>query len=232
MTETFCCDCMIKMPEYSDKYFDLAVVDPPYGIGIFSMNYTKTGEERASRKSAAKSKDYRKFSNWDIKPDKSYFQELFRISKYQIIWGMNYFLDVLPPSCGFICWDKRLDDNMKNDFSDCELAWLSSGLGVARMFRFVWNGMLQGDMKNKENRFHPTQKPVALYRWIYANYAKQGYKILDTHMGSQSSRIAAYEAGLDYTGFEIDKEYYRIGEERFASYSAQLDLFVDGVAND
>ena len=116
---------------------------------------------------------------------------------------------------------------MTNDFSDCELAWVSEGLGVARMFRYCWNGMIQGDMKNKEDRFHPTQKPVALYRWIYQHYAKPGYKILDTHLGSGSSRIAAYDAGLDFTGYEIDKTYFDLQEERFAKHTAQHNLFLE-----
>lgn len=116
-------------------------------------------------------------------------------------------------------------EEMSNDFADCELAWLSPGLGVARVFRFVWNGMLQGDMKNKEERFHPTQKPVALYKWILSKYAKPGDKILDTHLGSGSSRIAAYDLGFDFVGYEIDKVYFDKQEERFAKHTAQLDLF-------
>ena len=131
----------------------------------------------------------------------------------------------MPPSKGFIVWDKRIDDSMSNDFADCELAWLSEGLGVARVFRFCWNGMIQGDMKNKEERFHPTQKPVALYKWILSKYAKPGDKILDTHLGSGSSRIAAYDLGFDFVGYEIDKFYFDKQEERFAKHTAQLDLF-------
>ena len=117
-------------------------------------------------------------------------------------------------------------EEMSNDFADCELAWLSPGLGVARVFRFVWNGMLQGDMKNKEERFHPTQKPVALYKWILSKYAKPGDKILDTHLGSGSSRIAAYDLGFDFVGYEIDKFYFDKQEERFAKHTAQTSLFV------
>ncbi len=141
--------------------------------------------------------------------------------------GGNYFADMLPPSKGFICWDKRCSNNMKNDFSDGELAWISPGLGVARIFRYVWNGMLQGNMRKKEERFHPTQKPVALYNWIFQNYAKPGYKILDTHLGSGSSRIAAYDAGLDFTGFEIHKGYFDLQEARFQQHTAQTNLFLD-----
>lgn len=152
------------------------------------------------------------------------FSELVKIVSYG---GGNYFSDMLPPSKGFICWDKRVNDAMTNDFADCEYAYLSKGLGVARVFRFCWNGMLQGDMKNKEERWHPTQKPVALYSWIYKNYAKPGMKILDTHLGSGSSRIAAYNAGLDFYGYEIDKEYFDKQEERFAKHTAQTNMFLD-----
>lgn len=220
-------DCIEAMREYPDKYFDLAVVDPPYGIGVLSMTYTNEGTERVYGHSVARRRDYKQQSEWDIKPEREYFTELFRISKAQVIWGGNYFSDMLPPSKGFICWDKRCSDTMRNDFSDCEIAWLSPGLGVARMFRYVWNGMLQGNMSKKEERFHPTQKPVALYSWIYQNYAKPGYKILDTHLGSGSSRIAAHELGLDFTGFEINKEYFDLQEARYQQHTAQTNLFLD-----
>lgn len=222
-------DCMKYMRSIPDKYFDLAVVDPPYGIGIQGMNFTKTGDQIiVSRKAKARRRDYRRTDDWDIKPPKEYFEELSRVSNHQIIFGGNYFSDFLPPSKGFICWDKRVSNSMSNDFADCEYAYMSKGLGVARMFRYLWNGMLQGDGKNREDRFHPTQKPVALYRWIYQHYAKPGYKILDTHLGSGSSRIAAYDAGLDFVGCEIDETYFRLQEERFAAHAAQMDLFLMG----
>lgn len=213
-----------------DKCFDLAVVDPPYGIGVMSMNYTKSGAVRTHGYAAAKRRDYRKQSEWDIKPTKEYFEQLLRVSKNQIIWGGNYFSDMLPPSKSFIVWDKRCNDAMTNGFSDCEYAWGSQG--VARMFRYVWNGMIQGDMANKEERFHPTQKPVALYAWIFNRYAKPGYKILDTHLGSGSSRIAAYDAGLDFVGFEIDKEYFEKQEDRFEAHISQMNLFNTQVAKE
>ena len=162
-------DCMEYMKTLPDNAFDFAVVDPPYGIGVMSMNYTASGAIRTHGHAAAKRRDYRKQGEWDVKPDKAYFDELFRVSRKQIVWGGNYFSDILPPSKGFICWDKRVNDAMTNDFADCEYAWLSSGMGVARIFRFCWNGMIQGNMRDKEERFHPTQKPVALYRWIYKN---------------------------------------------------------------
>ena len=227
ISETYNCDCMEYMRTLPDKAFDLAVVDPPYGIGVMTMNYTKSGAVRTHGHSAATRRDYRKQGEWDVKPTAEYFTELMRVSKKQIIWGGNYFSDMLPPSKSFICWDKRVNDSMTNDFSDCEYAWLSSGLGVARMFRFAWNGMIQGNMKDKEERFHPTQKPVALYRWIFKNYAKPGDKILDTHLGSGSSRIAAYDAGLDFVGCEIDKMYFDKQEQRFEKHSSQINLFLD-----
>ena len=217
-------DCMEAMKTFPDKFFDLAVVDPPYGIGVMSMNYTKSGAVRVGfGRHAATRRDYRKQGEWDVAPPKEYFDELFRVSKKQVIWGGNYFQ--LPPTKSFICWDKRVMDSMSNDFADGELAWMSDGMGVARVFRFCWNGMLQQNMKNKEERFHPTQKPVALYAWIFSKYAKPGYKILDTHLGSGSSRIAAYDAGLDFWGYEIDKEYFDKQEERFAIHTSQVSMF-------
>ena len=219
MIEYFNEDCMIGMARYPDKYFDLAIVDPPYGIGCMSMNYTTSGAVRTFGHSAAKRRDYRKQSEWDIAPNKAYFDELFRISKNQIIWGGNYFSETIPSSKSFICWDKRCNDAMVNDFSDCEYAWCSTG--VARMFRYVWNGMIQGNMKNKEDRFHPTQKPVALYKWLLTNYAKQGDRILDTHVGSASSLIACHDMGFDAVGFELDPDYYAKSKQRLEDFMRQ-----------
>lgn len=208
-----------------DKAYDLAVVDPPYGIGVGPLGYTQ-GAARVG-KAVAERRDYRVDKDWDIKPPKEYFDQLFRVSKKQVIWGGNYFADMLPPSKSFICWDKRVSDAMTNDFADCEYAWMSEGMGVARVFRFCWNGMLQGNMSNKEQRFHPTQKPVALYKWIFKNYAKPGYRILDTHLGSGSSRIAAYDMGCyEFTGYEISKEYFDKQEERFEKHTQQTNLFL------
>ena len=218
-------DCMDYMNEFPDNYFDLAIVDPPYGIGVMSMNYTKSGAIRTHGYAAAKRRDYRKQGEWDIKPSKEYFEELRRVSKKQIIWGGNYFSDMLPPSKGFICWDKRCNDSMTNDFADCEYAWISEGMGVARVFRYVWNGMIQGNMKDKEQRFHPTQKPIALYKWILTNYAKEGDTIIDTHCGSASSLIAYYETNHKYIGFEIDKEYYQQAKQRLDDATAQMNMF-------
>lgn len=203
---------MELMGRYPDKYFELAVVDPPYGINI-NMNM---GRRKGKRK---KHKD----KKWDKEPPSlEYFQELMRVSKNQIIWGANHFISRLPydSSC-WIVWDK---DNGQSDFADAELAYTSFNTAV-RKYKFRWNGILQGDMKNKELRIHPTQKPVKLYDWIFKNYAKEGDKILDTHLGSGSSRIAAYKAGLDFIGCELDTEYFEAAEKRFNEFKTQLTMF-------
>ena len=155
---------------------------------------------------------------------KSISQSLRAFLPGRLYGGGNYFTDYLPPFKGFIVWDKRCDEKMSNDYADCELAYLSDGMGVARVFRFLWNGMLQGDMKNKEGRFHPTQKPVQLYTWIISNYAKPGDKLLDTHAGSGSSLVAAHRMGYDMIGFEIDEEYYKMAKERLEQEKAQISL--------
>lgn len=196
-------DCMDGMKEFPDKYFDLAVIDPPYGIG-------ENGSKNKSRGKIAKAKDYKTFAGKDAAPpDNKFFKELFRISKNQIIFGANHFISRIPfdSSC-WIVWDKN---NGNSDFADCELAWTSFKSAV-RKFKYTWQGMLQEDMKNKEFRIHPTQKPVALYRWIFEKYAEKGMKILDTHVGSASSLIAAHDAGLQYVGFELDKYYYDVSK--------------------
>lgn len=198
-------DCMEYMKQFPDKFFDLAVVDPPYGIG-------EDGAKNHSRGKLAKAQQYT-HKNWDkSSPEIAYFQELRRVSKNQIIFGANHFISKIPidSSC-WIVWNKL---NGNNDFADCELAWTSFNKAVRR-FDFQWAGMLQGNMKDKEIRIHPTQKPRALYAWIFEKFARGGQKILDTHLGSGSSRIAAYHAGLDFWGCELDKEYFDKANERF-----------------
>ena len=211
-------DCMEYMRTLPDKAFDLAVIDPPYGIG-------ENGMKNHTRSKLATSKNYKSFHGNDAQPPKpEYFEQVIRISKNQIIFGANHFANRLPnpeSSC-WIVWDK---ENGENDFADCELAWTSFKSAV-RIFRFRWQGMLQGNMACKEQRIHPTQKPVALYAWIYSHYARPGDKILDTHLGSGSSRIAAYDAGLDFVGCEIDTYYFRAQEERFKEHTAQENLFL------
>jgi site-specific DNA-methyltransferase (adenine-specific) len=208
-------DCMEFMKQFPDKFFDLAVVDPPYGIDINNQSQGKGG-------GVAKKNNY-SHKNWDKSaPNKEYFDEIIRVSKNQIIWGANHFISRLPydSSC-WVVWDK---DNGETDFADCELAWTSFKTAV-RKFKWKWSGMLQQNMKNKEARIHPTQKPVALYDWIFQNYAKPNDKILDTHLGSGSSRIAADKNKLQFWACELDKEYFEAQEKRFNNYKSQLTLF-------
>lgn len=207
-------DCMEAMAEFPDKFFDLAVVDPPYGIG-------EDGAKNATRGGASKPRPYA-VKTWDKEPPSQlYFDELRRVSKNQIVWGANHFISRIPiDSPCWLFWDK---DNY-GDFADGELAWCSFKTAV-RKFKYRWAGMLQQNMKEKEERFHPTQKPIALYDWIFANYAKAGQKILDTHLGSGSSRIAANKAGLDFWGYELDADYFAAHEKRYENFIAQLRLF-------
>ena len=195
------------LPSYPDKYFDLAIVDPPYGIG-------ESGATNHTRGKLATAKKYKPFFGLDKDaPSDSYFKELRRVSKNQIIWGANHFIDrVAIPSPYWIVWDK---ENGETDFADCELA-LTSFKSATRKAKFKWQGMLQGDMKNKEQRIHPNHKPVKLYRWLLENYAKPGDLILDTHVGSASSLIACESMGFDYVGFEIDDDYYKAAKNRMS----------------
>lgn len=210
-------DNMELMARYPDNYFELAIVDPPYGIG-------EDGAKNHSRSKATKAKMYTA-KNWDSSaPPKEYFDELLRVSKNTIIWGANHFIENIPNqnSPSWIVWDKQNGDN---DFADCELAWTNHKMAV-RKFEFRWAGMLQGDMKNKEIRIHPTQKPVALYKWILDKYAKQGDKILDTHLGSGSIAIACHDYGFELTACELDKEYYDKAIERIKNHTNQQNLFL------
>ena len=199
-------DCMEYMRGLPDKAFELAIVDPPYGIG-------ENGDRNKTRSKLAVAKDYKPFAGGDFSaPDAKYFNELQRVSHNQIIWGANHFINkIAKGSPCWVVWDK---ENGDSDFADCELAWTSFGTAVRR-FRFRWAGMLQADMKNKESRIHPTQKPVALYKWLLVNYAKAGDRILDTHLGSGSSAIAAYYGGFKFVGTELDKDYYNAAVKRF-----------------
>jgi len=217
-------DCMAAMAEFPDKFFDLAVVDPPYGIGINKGGHTLAGNgnfKGGNFKVAAKKY---KGGEWDSDPpQKVYFSQLFRVSKNQIIWGANHFIEQMPYNAsGWVVWDK---DNGDSYQADCELAWSSFDKAV-RKFSFRWWGLLQQNMKEKETRIHPTQKPVALYDWIYKNYLPNGGKVLDTHLGSGSNRIAADKAGnIDFWGYELDKDYYEAQEKRWKDYKAQIRMF-------
>ena len=195
-------DCMELMKKLPDKYFDLIITDPPYGLDIHSKN--------ASRSKLAIAKDYGK-CEWDKKiPSANYFKEMLRVSKNQIIFGGNYFVEYLRNSSCWIVWDK---DNGENDFADCELAWCSFDKAI-RKFKFRWAGMLQEQMNWKEKRVHPTQKPVALGRWILEKFAKQGDKIFDPFAGSGSFLIASKQMGYESVGCEINPEYIKIINER------------------
>lgn len=196
-------DCMAFMRGLPDGFFDLALADPPYNMGAGSWS---GGGVLGSRKYL---KEYQE-KKWDSAVDDGFIGELMRVSKNQIIWGGNYFQ--LPPTRGIICWDKNQD---MPSLSDWEMAWTSFDC-IARMFK----------MRSQDPaRIHPTQKPVALYKWLLTNYAKPGHKIFDPMMGSQSSRIAAWDMGFDYWGCETDLDYYRDGEARFKSHTAKPVLF-------
>lgn len=202
-------DCMEAMREMPDKCFDLAVCDPPYGIKI-NMN--------AGRRKNAKNPK-REEKDWDNHtPNEEYFQELFRVSKNQIIWGGNYFH--LPLTRSWIVWNKHIPE--ETSFSSAELCWTSFDRKML-IADIPYNGAIG---RKGEITIHPTQKPVSIYEWILRRYAKLGDKILDTHLGSGSSRIAAYDAGMDFVGFEIDREYFDKQEERFAYHISQQSIFV------
>ena len=230
-------DCMEYMRSLPDKAFDLAIVDPPYGINAPDMNMgsnkSRSGDGYPGISTAEKLRKGRlnsgggKLKNralntlncsWDSsRPSKEYFEEVFRVSKNWVIWGGNYFSDMLPPCRGVVVWDKR---QPWENFSQVEIAYTSFDKPAALVSVSNTGGA------NAERKIHPTQKPVALYRWIFQKYAKPGDKILDTHLGSGSSRIAAYDAGLDFVGCEIDKDYYEAQEKRFEAHTAQQSLFV------
>ena len=206
-------DCMEAMQQIPDGYFQLAIIDPPYGIG-------ESGRKNATRGLLAKAQAYTSYFGQDKDaPPPEYFAELRRVSRNQIIFGANHFISRIPfdSSC-WIVWDK---ENGATDFADCELAW-TSFKSTVRIFRFRWQGMLQGDMMHKEARIHPNQKPVRLYEWLLREYAKPGDRILDTHAGSASSLIACHNLGFDFLGFEIDKVYYERARQRLDDVRAQM----------
>ncbi len=205
LNQLYLMDCMEGMKQFPDKYFELAIVDPPYGIGA--------GKEKPHNGW----KDYG-IKQWDnASPNKEYFDELFRVSQNQVIWGANHFISKIPYdfSC-FLIWDKG-----QRDFSlaDGEMAW-TSFKKAARFFDYSRGQALQ------EGKIHPTQKPVALYKWLLMNYAKQGDKILDTHVGSASSLLACYDMGFDYIGFEIDEDYYKAAQKRIEENKAQIRMVI------
>jgi len=203
------------MARYEDNHFDLAIVDPPYGINA-NLKRADTGKNKH-----IKQKDYH-VGDWDNEiPTKEYFNELERVSKNLIIWGGNYFLDYLKATSCFIVWDKK---NGENYYADCELAWTSFKTSV-RKFEWRWHGFLQQNMKEKQERIHPTEKPIKLYEWLLMNYAKEGDMVLDTHLGSGSIAIACHNLGFDLTACELDKEYYDAAIKRLHNHQLQQVLF-------
>ena len=223
MIQIFNRDCLEAMREMPDKCFDLAIVDPPYGIGASADS--RVGGSYTVNLGGVKKKVAAKAytpKDWDFsKPTIEYWNELRRVSKNQIVWGGNYFASNLEDTPCWLVWNKR---NGENNNADCELAWTSFKTAV-RMFDWKWNGMLQQNMKNKESRIHPTQKPVALYKWLLHNYAKEGDKILDTHLGSGSIAIACHDYGFDLTGYELDPDYYEAAKKRLEAHQSQMKLF-------
>lgn len=211
-------DCMELMRSLPDKSIDLAIVDPVYG-DVKQGGYMKNV---GSTTRLANAIDYNMALWHQPKTGGEYFEELRRVSKNQVIWGGNYFADMLPPSQGWIVWDKQRSEGVK--FADCELAWTSFDR-AARIVRYKWDGFLQGDMKHKEKRIHPTQKPVYIYTYILQNYAKEGDLILDTHVGSASSLIACEKLGFKYIGCELDENYYKESLERLETFKRQITIW-------
>ena len=220
LSTVYLMDCIEGMKQFPDKIFDLAVVDPPYGIGVSkTIHHQNNTIDKITTYNA---------KEWDNAiPTSEYWNELFRVSKNQIVWGANYFTEYLNPTKDWIIWDKEQPE--KIHFAQAELAWQSFGRGIRIFKRSIakdQNRVSNNRVKAQQyKRIHPTQKPVALYEWILANYAKPNDLILDTHLGSQSSRIAANKAGLDFVGFEIDREYFDNGNKRFKNFVSQGVLF-------
>ena len=218
-------DCEIGMRLMKEQGLkaDWCITDPPYGIGIEKMSFTRGGDKIYNSK--AKRNDYSSMSDWDSKRiGCGIFDLVFECSNEQIIFGGNYYTDILAPTKSWLVWDKRMATKAdRNDFADCELAWCSKG--VARVINYMYNGMIQEDMRGKEFRFHPTQKPSQMWCKILSLYTKEGDLILDPFAGSQSLRIACHKMNRRYIGFEIDKGYYEKGCEWFKNESTQLTLF-------
>ncbi len=225
-------DCMDYLPKYEDNYFDLAIVDPPYGIKR-ADNKKTIGKNKSRKNSYIKRTDYGN-KKWDSDiPSKEYFTELKRVSKHQIIWGGNYFTDYLEPVNSWIIWNKV---NTMPTYSDGEMAWSNlktpmkiiplkhsgfrRGQAVGENSPVIYNIPHSGSMD-----IHPTQKPVALYKWLLKTFAESNFKILDTHTGSASSLIAFEDFGCDYVGFEIDQDYYEAAKKRLKQHTDQLTIF-------
>lgn len=205
-------DCNEFMKSVPDKFFDLAIVDPPYGIGDFRVGcgVSKTGKEK-----------YKKIDWNNNTPNKKYFDVLYRISKHQIIFGFQYYMRFIKAK-GIIIHNKKIPYEMNLSMADVASCSLQERV---TLFDYRWQGMLQENMKNKQERIHPCEKPIALYKWLLQNYAKPGQKIFDSHVGSGSIRIACYDMGFDFTGCELDPDYWQAQEDRFKNHIAQNELF-------
>lgn len=226
--QIYCGDCLELMKELPDKSIDLVLTDPPYGIQVARRGSIGTtsrvgfGGGKFGRKSVVSPKKHVP-PTWDNSPPSpEYFAEIFRVSKNQIIFGGNYF--GLPPSPCWIVWDK---DNGTNDFADCELAWTSFKTSI-RKFKYRWNGMLQEDMKHKEKRYHPTQKPVKLFMQILQKYSSPGDLVLDPFLGSGTTAIACRKLNMHYIGIEREPEYIEIARKRLAAMPTSLYGFAAG----
>jgi len=207
-SEVYLEDCVTALKRFNDNHFDLAIVDPPYGIGASEMQMGNNAKKKWS-----------KGKNWDNEtPTTEYWEQLFRVSKNQIVWGGNYF--ELPLTKSWLVWDKN---NGESGFADGEMAWTSFNKPM-RIKKIHWTGSAS-NWEDTNGKIHPTQKPLKLYEWLLQSFAEEGDLILDTHLGSGSSRIAAYKGGFNFTGFEIDKEYYEKQEKRFNDFKSQLRLF-------
>jgi len=228
-------DCMAVTADYPDNYFDWAITDPPYFNGPQKLGYYRNGESKVSKIKGVHSGGYwvnggyDPIGEWAV-PKQDYFDELKRVSKNQIIWGINYY-PIENLGSGRIIWDKV---NGSSSFSDCEIAYISS-IDSVRMFSFMWNGMLQGDTadgkkmqgnkKLNEKRIHPTQKPIQLYKWLYSKYVTTGQRVLDTHLGSGSNAIAAHYAKTEFVGCELEEAYFIKSIARIQKETSQLELF-------
>jgi site-specific DNA-methyltransferase (adenine-specific) len=212
------CDCMELMKEYPDKYFDLIISDPPYNVGASDGKFGGKALTPAKVYGESNGKHY---ANHDCVPDVKYFNEIKRVSKNQIVWGFNYYPEYFNHS-GVVVWDKMKHPD--TPLSDCELAWQSINKMVT-IYRHQWTGALKGTENGKGQRIHPNQKPVALYKWLLKKYAKEGDKILDTHLGSGSIAIACHDYKFDLVASEIDKEYFDACMKRVSNHLAQTVLF-------
>lgn len=218
-------DCMDALRQTPDNYYSLALVDPPYGIGAGKRVGTTYKEGVLRNKKGFGNTKLYIANNWDNEvPTAEYWNELFRVSENQIVWGGNYFTQYLPESRGWIYWDKKIINHQIDNYSDGELAWTSFDT-VLRKVTYDWIGLGYCNSSEKGTRIHPTHKPIFLYEWILQRYAQPNYLILDTHLGSGSSRIAADKAKLHFTGCELDHEYFYNHCKRFDNYSNQQTLF-------